>query len=151
MSVLQKLFFASILEIFFFEKIIQWKIFKTSFPTKKVILILVTRRPLPLETPCPPIHGFSKFFQKMLRGFKTATQHSPSLRLVMPHLVSHHTSPRQAATQHSPGLTDIFILGGGVLQPESVNFYIPFHLQIFLYTKLKQMSNLKSNRIALEK
>ncbi len=35
---------------FFFEKIAQWKIFKTSFPTKTVILIFVTRRPLPLKT-----------------------------------------------------------------------------------------------------
>ncbi len=32
---------------FFFERIVQWKIFKISFPTKKVILIFVTRCPLP--------------------------------------------------------------------------------------------------------
>ncbi len=38
----EKLFFAVILEnVVFFKKIIKWKIFKTSMPTKKVILIFV--------------------------------------------------------------------------------------------------------------
>ncbi len=48
-SSLKELFFAVILEnIVFSEKIVKWKIFKTSMPTKKVILIFVARhRPSP--------------------------------------------------------------------------------------------------------
>ncbi len=49
-SCLPKIFFSVILEnIAFFRKIVKWKIFKTSFLTKKVILILVARHPLPLK------------------------------------------------------------------------------------------------------
>ncbi len=62
----QKLFFAVILEniFFFFEKIVQWKIFKTSFPTKKVILIFVTRRPLSLKTDMPSRKWFFVVFSE---------------------------------------------------------------------------------------
>ncbi len=59
----QKLFFAVILEnIVFFEKIVKWKIFKTSRPSKKVILIFIARRPpLPRKTVYPPTNSFSNF------------------------------------------------------------------------------------------
>ncbi len=58
----QKLFFAVALEnIAFFEKIVQWNLFKTSFPTKKVILIFIARYPLP---PKFPQIIFLSFFQK---------------------------------------------------------------------------------------
>ncbi len=49
----QKLFFAVILEnivfCFFFENIVKWKIFTTSFLIKKFIFIFVARHPLPLK------------------------------------------------------------------------------------------------------
>ncbi len=90
--------------VFFFEKIVQWKIFKTSFPTKKVILIFVVRRPFSSKWPCPLIDGFSHVFRKCC-VFKTATQHSLSLCLVIPRLVSHFMSPHTAVSQRSPSLT----------------------------------------------
>ncbi len=45
----QKIIFRRILEnfFFFFEKIVKWKISKTSIQTKKVILIFVAIRQLP--------------------------------------------------------------------------------------------------------
>ncbi len=119
----KKLFFAVILEntfcFFFFEKIVQWKIFKTSFPTKKGILIFVNGRPSSQNGHVLSSIVFHNFFRKCC-VFKTANQHSVSLHLVMPHSVSHLTSPHQATSQHSPGLKvtgmvdQLYCIGGGL-------------------------------------
>ncbi len=64
----QKLFFVLILAIIvFIKKIVEWKIFKNSFPTKKCWL-------LPLDVPsfskqsCTPTDGFLQFFQCKLKN-----------------------------------------------------------------------------------
>ncbi len=49
--------------VFFFEKTVEWKIFKTSFPTKKVILIFVARRSL-LKTVMSSHKWFFAVFSK---------------------------------------------------------------------------------------
>ncbi len=67
---------------------------------KKVILIFVTRRPLLLKTTVPS----RKWFFRKHCVFRAGPQHALALRLVMPHLVSHLTSPHQAAFQCLPGL-----------------------------------------------
>ncbi len=46
----------------FFEKIVTWKIFKTSTPTKKIILIFVARHPLPLKMVMSSHKWFSAIF-----------------------------------------------------------------------------------------
>ncbi len=63
-----KLFFAVILEnivsffVFFLEKIVIWKIFKTLFLKKKFFLIFVARQPLPFKMVMPSHKCFSQFF-----------------------------------------------------------------------------------------
>ncbi len=53
---------------FFFEKIVQWKIFKTLFPTNKVILSFLAKCPLPLKTVISFHRWFSQFFQCKLKN-----------------------------------------------------------------------------------
>ncbi len=58
-----KKFFAVILEnIVFFKKIVEWKIFKTSFPTKKFILIFAAGHPLSLKMVMASHKWFSAIF-----------------------------------------------------------------------------------------
>ncbi len=48
-----------------FKKVVKWRIFKISFPTKKVLLIFVQRRSLPLKTVmCSNKWFFTIFFRK---------------------------------------------------------------------------------------
>ncbi len=57
--------------LFFLEKIIIRKLFKTSFLKKKFILIFVARHTLILfssKWSCPPINDFSQFFQHKLKS-----------------------------------------------------------------------------------
>ncbi len=64
-----KLFFIDILEniVVFFEKIVKRKIFETSFPTRKVILIFVTKRPSLPKQSCSFTNDFLQFFQHKLK------------------------------------------------------------------------------------
>ncbi len=56
--------------VLFFLKIVWWKIFKISFPTKKVISIFVTRRPLPLKTAISSTRRFFTFFSENIAFLK---------------------------------------------------------------------------------
>ncbi len=59
---------------YFFWKIFKRRIFKIPSPTKKVILIFVTKRHPSLKTACPPANGFSKFFLKLPGFFEKLVQ-----------------------------------------------------------------------------
>ncbi len=83
-----------------FFLIVRWKIFINSFP----IDFCHYTPPSPKNSHVFPQMVFHNFFKKCCI-FKTATRHLLSLRLVIPHLVSHLMSPPQAASQHSLGLT----------------------------------------------
>ncbi len=63
-----KIFFQVILEniVFFFEKIIIWKISKISFPTKRSYWFLLSDAPFPAKQPCPRANRSSQFFPKIL-------------------------------------------------------------------------------------
>ncbi len=54
-----------------FEKIVKGKIFKTSFPTRKIPLIFVARCRLAWKWSCPPTNTFSPFLTKILLFRKT--------------------------------------------------------------------------------
>ncbi len=54
---------------FFLKKLSNEKLFKTSFPKEKVILIFVARRFFPLKWAMVPGNGFSQFLQKILLFF----------------------------------------------------------------------------------
>ncbi len=91
---------------FCFVKIAQWKIFKTSFPTKKVILIFVTS----LKTATSSRRWFFTIFFRKRRVFLKRRLGIRSacvpMHLVMPCLVNHprHLTKLQAASPRSPGL-----------------------------------------------
>ncbi len=48
--------------LLFSKKLLNEKIFKTSFPIKKVIFIFVSRRPIPFKRDLAPRNGFLLFF-----------------------------------------------------------------------------------------
>ncbi len=85
-------FFMVILEnIVFCEKIVKWKIFKNSFPTKKVILILVAKRPLPSKTVICHKWFFVVFFEKLIFYFKNGQMRSQNSFLPFPQKIRHFT------------------------------------------------------------
>ncbi len=43
---------------------------QTLISYKKVILIFIARRPLPLKMICSPTNGFSQFFQRKLKNIR---------------------------------------------------------------------------------
>ncbi len=53
---------------FFLKKIVIRRIFKTTFLTEKLVLIFVTRHPIPSKWSCPPTNGFSQFFKNKLKN-----------------------------------------------------------------------------------
>ncbi len=78
----QKLFFAIILKnIAFYKKIIKWKIFKTSTPTKKVIRTFVTKCPPVLKTRASCARHFSKWNSIMSRSRSVTIHQTPVSKL----------------------------------------------------------------------
>ncbi len=51
--------------LLFSKKLLNEKIFKTSFSLKKVIFIFIARHPLPLKETRPPGNSFLPFSQKI--------------------------------------------------------------------------------------
>ncbi len=61
----QKIFFVnSSKNVAFFEKLLDEKIFKISFPIKKVIFIFAVKHPLPFKRDLAPRNGFSAILSK---------------------------------------------------------------------------------------
>ncbi len=108
--------------LFFSEKIDKWKIFKTSFPTKNVTLIFVTRRALPLkEVISPPRNGFSQFFQKILFFQKNC--------FIIKHLVSKSDKKSYIHFSRKSPLS----LKNGQMRPQ--NSFSQFPQKILLFQK----------------